>query len=215
MQDNTVAVDRSTTPHRFEFAPRFNVAVPFIDRHLGEGRGEQTGTVIIDGLGSTENLHIFIANRPDDIRPGTSGTPVDGYRVKLVDDADNEITEPDVIGTVWVRGESAATLYWNNPDKTAATMRGDWLNTGDMYFRDADGYYHNAGRGDEDGLIKPAAFVVLNDPSDAGPEMEAALVRHCRDGLAHYKYPRWFFFPQDLPKTATGKIQRFRLREQG
>ncbi len=211
---------------------------------------EQTGTVIIDGLGSTENLHIFIANRPDDIRPGTSGRPVDGYRVKLVDEADNEITEPDVIGTVWVRGESAATKYWNNPDKTAATMRGDWLNTGDMYYRDADGYYHNAGRGDdmmkvgglwcspfeieakliehpkvleaavvgradEDGLIKPAAFVVLNDPADAGPEMEAALVRHCRDGLAHYKYPRWFFFPADLPKTATGKIQRFRLREQG
>lgn len=209
---------------------------------------EQTGTVIIDGLGSTENLHIFIANRPDDIKPGTSGRPVSGYEIKLVDDDDNEITEPDVIGTVWVKGESAAKLYWKNPEKTANTMRGEWLNTGDMYFRDADGYYHNAGRGDDmmkvgglwcspfeiearliehpkvleaavvghaddDGLIKPAAYVVLNEAGDAEDQMEQALVNHCREGLAHYKYPRWFHFVDDLPKTATGKIQRFRLRE--
>jgi benzoate-CoA ligase family protein len=211
---------------------------------------EKTGTVILDGLGSTENLHIFIANRPDDIKPGTSGKPVSGYEIKLVDDEDNEITEPDNIGTVWVRGESAALLYWNNPEKTANTMRGKWLNTGDMYFRDTDGYYQNAGRGDdmmkvgglwcspfeiearliehpkvleaavvghadEDGLIKPAAYVVLNDAGDTGDAMEAALVTHCREGLAHYKYPRWFHFVADLPKTATGKIQRFRLREGG
>lgn len=209
---------------------------------------EKTGTVILDGLGSTENLHIFIANRPDDIQPGTSGTPVDGYEVKLVDDDDNEITEPDTIGTVWVKGESAALLYWNNPEKTAHTMRGEWLNTGDMYYRDEDGYYHNAGRGDdmmkvgglwcspfeienrliehnsvleaavvaqadEDGLIKPAAYVVLNNAADAGDATEQALIAHCREGLAHYKYPRWFYFVEDLPKTATGKIQRFRLRE--
>ena len=209
---------------------------------------EQTDTVIIDGLGSTENLHIFIANRPDDIKPGTSGKPVSGYEIKLVDDDDNEITEPDTIGTIWVKGESAAKLYWNNPDKTANTMRGDWLNTGDMYFRDAAGYYHNAVRGDDmmkvgglwcspfeiearliehpkvleaavvghiddDGLIKPAAYVVLNDARDVSAEIEAALVAHCRDGLAHYKYPRWFHFIDDLPKTATGKIQRFRLRD--
>jgi benzoate-CoA ligase family protein len=209
---------------------------------------EQTGTVIIDGLGSTENLHIFIANRPDDIKPGTSGKPVSGYDVKLVDDDEREITEPDMIGTVWVKGESAAKLYWKNPDKSANTMRGDWLNTGDMYYRDAEGYYHNAGRGDdmmkvgglwcspfeiearliehskvleaavvghkdEDGLVKPAAYVVLNDANDVGADVEAALVAHCRAGLAHYKYPRWFHFVDDLPKTATGKIQRFRLRE--
>ena len=209
---------------------------------------EKTGTVILDGLGSTENLHIFIANRPDDIQPGTSGTPVDGYEIRLVDDEEKEINEPDTIGTVWVKGESAATLYWNNPEKTANTMRGEWLNTGDMYYRDADGYYHNAGRGDdmmkvgglwcspfeienrliehekvleaavvaqqdEDGLVKPAAYVVLNEASDAGAETEQALISHCRDGLAHYKYPRWFYFVEDLPKTATGKIQRFRLRE--
>ena len=209
---------------------------------------EQTGTVILDGLGSTENLHIFIANRPDDIRPGTSGKPVSGYEIKLMDDDGKEITEPETIGTVWVKGESAATLYWNNSEKTANTMRGEWLNTGDMYFRDADGYYQNAGRGDDmmkvgglwcspfeiearliehpkvleaavvghaddDGLIKPAAYVVLNDAGDVGDAMEQALVAHCRDGLAHYKYPRWFHFVDDLPKTATGKIQRFRLRD--
>jgi len=209
---------------------------------------EQTGTVIIDVLGSTENLHIFIANRPDDIKPGTSGKPVAGYEIKLVDDEDQDITEPDTIGTVWVKGESAALLYWKNPEKTASTMRGDWLNTGDMYYRDAEGYYHNAGRGDDmmkvgglwcspfeiearliehpqvletavvghtddDGLIKPAAYVVLNDAKDASVDMESALVVHCRDGLAHYKYPRWFHFVDDLPKTATGKIQRFKLRD--
>jgi benzoate-CoA ligase family protein len=211
---------------------------------------EQTGTLIIDGLGSTENLHIFIANREDDYRYGTSGKPVPGYQIKLVDDDEKEITEPDTIGTVWVKGESAARIYWNNAEKTAATMKGDWLNTGDMYYRDTDGYYHNAGRGDdmmkvgglwcspfeiearliehpkvleaavvahadEDGLIKPAAYVVLNDAADASDDMETALIRHCRDGLAHYKYPRWLHFVDDLPKTATGKIQRFRLREQG
>ncbi len=208
---------------------------------------EKTGTDILDGLGSTENLHIFIANRPGDIRPGTSGRPVEGYRIKLVDDAEAEITEPDVIGAVWVRGESAARYYWKNPQKTAATMKGEWLNTGDMYYRDDEGYYHNAGRGDdmmkvgglwcspfeiearliehpkvleaavvghkdEQGLIKPAAYVVLNDPLQVGATTEAELIQHCRDGLAHYKYPRWFHFVEDLPKTATGKIQRFRLR---
>ena len=209
---------------------------------------EKTHTLILDGLGSTENLHIFISNRPDDYKYGTSGKPVSGYDVKLVDDNEDEITQPDVIGTVWVKGESSARLYWNNPEKTAATMRGDWLNTGDMYFRDSCGYYHNAGRGDdmikvgglwcspfeiearliehskvleaavvghpdEDGLIKPAAYVVLNDVIDATEEMEMALVEHCRDALSHYKYPRWFHFVEDLPKTVTGKIQRFKLRE--
>ena len=210
---------------------------------------EKTGTSIIDGLGSTENLHIFISNRPDDIKSGTSGKPVDGYQVKLVDEDEAEINSPNVIGTVWVKGESAAQLYWKNPEKTARTMKGDWLNTGDMYYRDEDGYYHNSGRGDDmmkvgglwcspfeienrliehekileaavvakkddDGLVKPAAYVVLNDAGDATESLKEILVQHCRAGLAHYKYPRWFYFVADLPKTATGKIQRFRLRDQ-
>jgi len=209
---------------------------------------EETGTLIIDGLGSTENLHIFISNRADDYKFGTSGKPVSGYEIKLVDDNEEEIKEPDIIGTVWAKGGSSARIYWNNPEKTASTMKGEWLNTGDMYYRDADGYYHNAGRSDDmmkvgglwcspfeiedrliehpkvmeaavvgqsdtDGLLKPAAYIVLNDINDVGPRIETALVKHCRDGLAHYKYPRWFHFVDDLPKTATGKIQRFKLRE--
>ena len=209
---------------------------------------ERTENVIIDGLGSTENLHIFISNKEEDYKFGTSGKPVSGYRVKLVDELENEITKPEEIGTVWVKGESAARLYWNNPEKTAATMKGEWLNTGDMYYRDSEGYYHNAGRGDdmmkvgglwcspfeiearliehpkileaavvgqvdEEGLTKPAAYVVLNDLQDAGEETEKALINHCQEGLSHYKYPRWFYFVDDLPKTATGKIQRFRLRK--
>ena len=209
---------------------------------------EKTDTLIIDGLGSTENLHIFISNRPSDYRYATSGKPVSGYKVKLVDEKEKEVIEPNVIGTVWVKGESAARIYWNNSEKTSATMKGEWLNTGDMYYRDADGYYHNAGRGDDmmkvgglwcspfeiedrliehqkvleaavvgqlddDGLMKPAAFVVLNNINDVDDRIEKALVSHCRKGLAHYKYPRWFHFVDDLPKTATGKIQRFKLRE--
>ena len=177
-----------------------------------------------------------------------SGKPVSGYEIKLVDDNQEDIKEPDIIGTVWAKGGSSARIYWNNPEKTASTMKGEWLNTGDMYYRDADGYYHNAGRSDDmmkvgglwcspfeiedrliehpkvmeaavvgqsdtDGLLKPAAYIVLNDMNDVGPGIEKALVKHCRDGLAHYKYPRWFHFVDDLPKTATGKIQRFKLRE--
>tara|TARA_Y100001934_G_scaffold22603_1_gene25340 strand:+ start:4727 stop:6376 length:1650 start_codon:yes stop_codon:yes gene_type:complete len=209
---------------------------------------EKTGTLIIDGLGSTENLHIFISNSPSDYKPGTSGKPVLGYQVKLVDDRKTEVKEPNVIGTVWVKGESAARLYWNNPKKTEDTMIDKWLNTGDMYYRDEDGYYHNAGRGDDmmkvgglwcspfeiedrliehpkvleaavvghwddEGLLKPAAFVVLNNLNDSDEVIEKVLVDHCRERLAHYKYPRWFYFVNDLPKTATGKIQRFKLRE--
>jgi benzoate-CoA ligase family protein len=207
-----------------------------------------TGTLILDGLGSTENLHIFISNREDDYRYGASGKPVSGYEVKLVDEDGVELTEPEAMGTVWVKGESAAKYYWKNPEKTAATMRGEWLNTGDMYYRTADGWYVNAGRGDDmlkvgglwcspfeiegrliehpsvleaavvgraddDGLTKPEAWIVLNNAADACPALEAELVEHCKAGLAHYKYPRWFRFVDDLPKTVTGKIQRFRLRE--
>jgi benzoate-CoA ligase family protein len=209
---------------------------------------EATGALILDGLGSTENLHIFISNHEDEYRYGASGKPVSGYEVKLVDEDGVELTEPEAMGTVWVKGESAASYYWKNPEKTANTMRGEWLNTGDMYFRTADGWYVNAGRGDDmmkvgglwcspfeiegrliehpkvleaavvgraddDGLTKPEAWVVLNNASDASDALEAELVEHCKQALAHYKYPRWFRFVEDLPKTVTGKIQRFRLRD--
>lgn len=209
---------------------------------------DRTGALILDGLGSTENLHIFISNTPDDFRPGASGRAVSGYEVRIVGD-DGKPVEQGELGTVHVKGESAAKYYWKNPEKTAKTMLGEWLNTGDMYYQDDEGYYVNAGRGDdmfkvgglwcspfeiegrlaehpkileaavvgredEDGLIKPEAHIVLNNPEDASDSLDDELREHCRAGLDHYKYPRWFNFVEDLPKTATGKIQRFRLREQ-
>ncbi|MBI4969374.1 MAG: benzoate-CoA ligase family protein [Rhodospirillales bacterium] len=208
---------------------------------------EKTGVAILDGIGSTEVLHIFVSNRHNDIRPGTSGKPVPGYEVKIVDGDERPVADGEV-GILMVKGESNARCYWNNPEKTASTMRGEWLNTGDMYIKDADGYYANVGRGDDmlkvggmwcspleiesrllahpkiaeaavigqpdaEGLIKPAAYVVLRNKAEAGPAMVDTLVQHCKSGLAGYKYPRWFYFIDDLPKTVTGKIQRFRLRQ--
>jgi benzoate-CoA ligase family protein len=206
---------------------------------------ERTGTLILDGIGSTEALHIFISNRLDDVRPGSSGKVVPGYQARI-DEAGREVAigEP---GRLMIKGDSTAKYYWNNPEKTTATMVEGWLDTGDTYIRDADGYYQYCGRSDdmlkvggiwcspfeiearliehpqvleaavvgradEDGLVKPEAFVVLNDPGDASDALAEALSEHCRQGLARYKYPRWFDFVEALPKTATGKIQRFKLR---
>ncbi len=208
---------------------------------------DKTGTIILDGIGSTEALHIFIGNTLADHKPGTSGRVVGRYEVRIVDEDGKPVAQGN-IGTVHVKGGSTAKQYWNNAEKTAKTMLGDWLNTGDMYYQDEEGYFVNCGRGDDmmkvgglwcspfeiearliehqkvleaavvgradpDGLIKPEAFVVLNDANDAGDRLEEELQTHCRDGLAHYKYPRWINFVDELPKTVTGKIQRFRLRE--
>ena len=207
----------------------------------------QTGVSILDGIGSTEVLHIFVSNRIDDIRPGSSGKPVPGYEVKIVDDNGQPVATGDV-GTLWVKGDSNARCYWNNPEKTARTMQGEWLNTGDMYYVDADGYYVNAGRGDDmlkvgamwcspieieakllehpkvreaavvgreddQNLVKPAAYLVLLDPVHENDATIAELQQFCKDHLAGFKYPRWFHFVSELPKTATGKIQRFKLRQ--
>jgi len=208
---------------------------------------QTTGLDILDGIGSTELLHIFISNRPGDIKPGASGKPVPGYTARIVDENGEEVP-PGEGGRLLVHGRSAARAYWNNPEKTAATMLGDdWLDTGDTYVRDEDGYFYYQGRSDdmlkvggiwtspfeieaklmehelvleaavigrEDdaGLVKPAAYVVLTDASAAGEELEAELRALCKQGLAPYKYPRWIEFVGELPKTATGKIQRFKLR---
>ncbi|MFQ5562707.1 MAG: benzoate-CoA ligase family protein [Parvularculaceae bacterium] len=207
---------------------------------------EQTGCLILDGIGSTESLHMFISNRADDYRPGCSGRPVAGYEAKIIDDAGDEVPVGDC-GCLIIRGASIAKYYWNNPEKTAKTMIDGWLNTGDTYFRDEEGYFHYCGRNDDmlkvggiwcspfeieakliehpkvleaavvgrpddDGMIKPAAFVVLNDIDDAGDALCEELRQHCKKGLTKYKYPRWFSFVENLPKTATGKIQRYKLR---
>ncbi len=208
---------------------------------------ERTGLPILDGIGSTEALHVFIGNRPGDARPGASGRPVPGYETLIVDEDGGEVA-PGEAGHLMIKGDSVAGYYWGNPERTAAAMVDGWLKTGDTYERDADGYYYYRGRSDDmmkvggiwcspieiearliehpkvleaavvgrtdgDGLLKPAAFVVLNDPADAADSLAEELRAFCQDGLARYKYPRWVHFETELPKTATGKIQRYRLRE--
>jgi len=207
---------------------------------------EKTDTLILDGIGSTEALHIFISNTLDDHRPGTSDKPVPGYQMKILNDEDQPVPTGEA-GRLLIQGDSTSTHYWNNPQKTAETMVDGWLNTGDTYFEDADGYFVYCGRSDDmlkvggiwcspveiesrliehpkvleaaivgrpdtDELIKPEAYVVLNDAQDASDSLADDLLKHCQDGLARYKYPRWFNFVEELPKTATGKIQRFKLR---
>jgi len=207
---------------------------------------ERFGLEIVDGLGSTEMLHIFISNRPGACRPGTSGVEVPGYSARIVDE-DGAAVPAGGIGTLMASGESAAAGYWNQHEKTKATFQGHWLNTGDKYFRDEEGYYHYCGRSDDmlkvggiwvspveventvlaheavlecavvgvtdtDGLTKPKAFVVVR--TDAAPTDQTArdIQAFVKSRIAPYKYPRWIEFVSELPKTATGKLQRFRLR---
>jgi benzoate-CoA ligase family protein len=207
---------------------------------------EKTGTVILDGIGSTEALHIFIGNRLDDYRPGTSGKPVPGYEVRIVDE-NGKLVPKGESGRLWIRAESAAKSYWNKPEKTAETMVGGWLNTGDTYREDPDGYLIYDGRSDDmlkvggiwcspveienclighpavleaavvghadaDALIKPKAIVVLKQAGGGGAALTDELMALCKKTLAPYKYPRWVEYVPELPKTATGKIQRFKLR---
>jgi benzoate-CoA ligase family protein len=207
---------------------------------------EKTGTIILDGIGSTECLHIFIGNRLDDYKPGTSGKPVPGYEVMIVDDKRQPVKKGES-GALWIRAESAARYYWNKPEKTAETMIDGWLNTGDTYHEDPDGYLIYEGRSDDmlkvggiwcspveiencliahpavlevavigqadaAELIKPKAIVVLKQAGSGSAALTEALMAHCKQTLAPYKYPRWVEYVAELPKTATGKIQRFKLR---
>ena len=207
---------------------------------------ERTGTVILDGIGSTEALHIFIGNSLADHRPGTSGRPVPGYEARILDENGRPVSKGES-GRLWIRGESSARYYWNKPDKTAETMVDGWLNTGDTYRQDADGYFIYDGRSDdmlkvggiwcspgeiesclighaavleaaivghtdENELVKPKAFVVLKQAGGGGPALTEELMALCKQTLAPYKYPRWIEYVTELPKTATGKIQRYKLR---
>jgi benzoate-CoA ligase len=215
--------------------------------HLGEAFRAKFGADILDGLGSTEMLHIFVSQRPDSVRYGCTGKPVAGYSVRIVGD-DGAEASPGEVGDLHVCGPTSAHEYWQNPEKSAATFRGEWTITGDKYIRDAEGWLTYAGRGDDmlkvggiyvspieveealsshpdvleaavvgapdgDELIKPHAYVVLNPGVSGGAATEAALKAHVKSLLAPYKYPRWIAFVDELPKTATGKIQRYRLRE--
>ena len=213
---------------------------------IGAAWEKRFGAPILDGLGSTEMLHIFLSNREGDVRYGTSGKAVPGYRLDLVDETGAPVA-PGEIGELWVSGDSSAVAYWNQREKSLATFHGPWTRTGDKYVVDAEGYYHYCGRTDdmlkvggqwvspfevesalvghpevleaavvsaedERGLVKPKAFVVLRAGVEPDDERAAALQEFVKDRLAPFKYPRWIEFADELPKTATGKIQRFRLR---
>ena len=210
---------------------------------------QRFGIDIIDGIGSTETLHMFISNRADAIRPGSSGLLVPGYEARLLTDEGDRVL-PGEIGNLWIRGDSVCAGYWNRHEQTKNTIEGHWIRTGDKYTQDVDGFYWYAGRGDDmlkvgglwvspvevesalmandavlecgvvgredhDGLVKPMAFVVLRQPASASVDLAKTLQQFVRERLAEYKRPRWVEFVAELPKTATGKIQRFRLRELG
>jgi 4-hydroxybenzoate-CoA ligase len=205
------------------------------------------GIDILDGIGSTEMLHIFISNAPNDIRYGTSGKPVPGYDARIVGEHDRPVPHGEP-GELVVRGDSAADGYWNQRAKSRRTFQGEWTYTGDTYTCDAEGYFRFQGRSDEmlkvggvwvspfeveealiahpavleaavigrqdrDGLVKPKAFVILRDGDRDRDALTTDLQAHVKARIGVWKYPRWVEFVDSLPKTATGKIQRFRLRE--
>jgi len=214
---------------------------------LGKRWTERTGVEILDGIGSTEMLHIFISNRPGEVRYGTTGKPVPGYQVRLVDDHGSVITKPGELGELQISGPTSAIMYWNQRERTKNTFQGPWTRSGDKYSFDSEGYYTYGGRSDdmlkvsgiyvspveveaalithdavleaavvgvedEQKLVKPKAFVVLKPGQAPSDGLKSALQQHVKDKLAPYKYPRWIEFMSELPKTATGKIQRFKLR---
>jgi benzoate-CoA ligase len=211
---------------------------------LGERFKRHFGVDIVDGIGSTEMLHIYLSNRPDQVRYGTTGWPVPGYDIELRGDGGGPVAEGEP-GDLYVHGPSSAIMYWGNRAKTRETFQGGWTKSGDKYMRNADGSYTYGGRGDDmlkvsgvyvspfeveatlvqhaavleaavigvpdaQGLTKTKAFVVLKAGQAATQDELKAFVK---DRLAPYKYPRAIEFVAELPKTATGKIQRFKLRE--
>jgi benzoate-CoA ligase family protein len=214
---------------------------------VGRRWSERYGVDILDGIGSTEMLHIYISNRAGDVKYGTTGKPVPGYDVRLVDDQGEVVKKPGEMGELQVRGPTSAIMYWNNREQSRATFLGEWTRSGDKYVEDEQGYFVYCGRRDDmlkvggiyvspfeveavlqshpevlevavvgwpddETLIKPKAFVVLKSPEKAGDELAHTLQDYCRQKLAVFKYPRWLEFRSELPKTATGKIQRFKLR---
>jgi benzoate-CoA ligase len=213
---------------------------------IGRRWTESLGVEILDGIGSTEMLHIFLSNRSGEVRYGTTGKPVPGYAVRLIGE-DGNVVAPGEIGELQINGPSSAIMYWNSREKSRHTFMGDWTRSGDKYIESEDGYFQYCGRSDDmlkvsgiyvspfevegalmthesileaavvahadtDELIKPKAYVVLKAGVLPSEELKAALKAHVKEKLAPYKYPRWVEFVAELPKTATGKIQRFKLR---
>jgi benzoate-CoA ligase len=212
---------------------------------LGEKFTQHFGVNIVDGIGSTEMLHIYLSNKPNDVRYGTTGWPVPGYEIELKGD-DGQAVPDGEPGDLYIKGPSSALMYWGNREKSRETFQGGWTKSGDKYIRNSDGTYTYGGRTDDmlkvsgiyvspfeveatliqhpsvleaavigisdhDGLTKTKAFVVLKAGASVNSDELKAFVK---DKLAPYKYPRVIEFVSELPKTATGKIQRFKLRAQ-
>ncbi|MEI6801841.1 MAG: benzoate-CoA ligase family protein [Burkholderiales bacterium] len=232
-------------PAREELALRLaSSAGEALPAELGTRFTAQFGVEVIDGIGSTEMLHIFLSNKPGQVRYGTTGWPVPGYTIELRGDDNHPVADGET-GDLYIQGPSSALMYWGNREKTRETFQGGWTKSGDKYVRNADGTYTYSGRSDDmlkvsgiyvspfeveatlvqhpsvleaaviglmdaEGLTKTKAFVVLKDGAQSSEEELKAFVK---DRLAPYKYPRVIEFITELPKTATGKIQRFKLRE--
>jgi 4-hydroxybenzoate-CoA ligase len=215
---------------------------------VGKRWREAVGVVVVDGLGSTEMLNTFLSNRPGDIRYGSTGKPVPGYDLRIVDDNGRDLGDGE-IGELIVRGPSAGEGYWHQREKTRRTFAGEWTHTGDKYRRDAEGYFYYCGRTDDmfkvsgmwvspfdveaalasheavleaavigkedaDGLIKPKAFIVLRNGYRIDEALLETLKHHVKDIAGPWKFPRWVEQRDVLPRTATGKLQRFKLREE-
>jgi 4-hydroxybenzoate-CoA ligase len=218
-----------------------------LPEHLGRRWRATAGVDVLDGIGSTEMLQTFLSNRPDDVRYGTTGKPVPGYEVKIVDENGRELLDGE-IGELIVRGPSAGEGYWNQRAKSRRTFAGEWTYTGDKFVRDGEGYYHYCGRTDDmfkvsgmwvspfeveaalasheavleaavigkqdtDGLVKPKAFIVLKTGVAMDDRLLETLKVHVKERAGPWKYPRWIDVRPDLPRTATGKLQRHKLRE--
>jgi benzoate-CoA ligase len=235
----------SNLPSRTDVALRLvSSAGEALPADIGERFQARFGTDIVDGIGSTEMLHIYISNRPGQVQYGTTGWPVPGYEIELRGDEGEPVPDGEP-GDLYIKGPSAAMMYWGNRVKTRETFQGGWTKSGDKYVRNPDGTYTYGGRSDDmlkvsgiyvspfeveatlvqhpavleaavigkedaEGLTKTKAFVVLKGGAATSEEELKAFVK---DRLAPYKYPRFIEFVGELPKTATGKIQRFKLRE--
>ncbi len=236
--------EKSFPAHSVRICTSAGEALP---EEVGKKFRDRSGADILDGIGSTEMLHIFLSNRPGDVRYGTTGRPVPGYELELRDDSGGRVERPGEVGSLWVSGPSSAIGYWNKRELSRDTFHGRWTRMGDHYSFDENGLWTYQGRSDdmlkvggiyvspfevegalvshpevleaavvgardENQLVKPRALVVLKNASRASPELADELKQHVRARLAHYKFPRWIEFVPELPKTATGKIQRFKLR---
>jgi 4-hydroxybenzoate-CoA ligase len=241
LNDETLRQERCGT--RLRICTSAGEALP---ESVGKSWKARFGVDILDGVGSTELLHIFLSNAPGDIKYGSSGRPVPGYQVRLVNESGEDVADGEV-GEMVVHAPSAGEGYWNQRNKSRSTFEGYWTRTGDKYIREPDGRYIFCGRSDDmfkvsgiwvspfevesalithpsvleaavvpeadpEGLLKPKAFVVLR-PEAKTNGLDEALKDHVKQKIGVWKYPRWIEVVQSLPKTATGKIQRFKLRE--